>query len=224
MAIALHHSRARGTAKLVLLGIANHDGDGGAWPAVYTLQRYAGGVDRRNVQRALDELESLGEIRRLIGAGGDHQTAEYRRPNRYLFLLRCPHDCDRTAAHRTPRSQSILPPLDLSGAANTPPGSEYDWGGVLAAGGGGDSAAQTSLLTEPVKTLPLTSPTARARDEEERSAPTPQPRSQPPCPARTRMPCTYPAGSHVCMDCHQAAPPWAQPEPTTAEDDRRAVA
>lgn len=29
MAVALHHSKTQGATKLVLLGIANHEGDGG---------------------------------------------------------------------------------------------------------------------------------------------------------------------------------------------------
>src|SRR6218665_1834088 len=99
LAIALHHSRARGAAKLVLIGIANHDGDGGAWPAVATLARYAG-VTERNVQKALAALESLGEIRRLVSSGGDHSTADHMKPNLYQFLLRCPSNCDRSARHR----------------------------------------------------------------------------------------------------------------------------
>lgn len=156
LSIALNHSRATGTARLVLLGIANHDGDGGSWPAVQTLQRYAGGVDRRNVQRALDKLEQLGEIRRVIQQGGDHSIADHRRPNRYLFLLTCPHDCDRSANHRTSR----VPELMLDGAATAPPH------GASAAGGGGDSAAQTVLLNQDNSSLVVTSPIARARDEE----------------------------------------------------------
>lgn len=100
IAIALHHSEAKGTAKLVLVGIANHDGDGGAWPSVATLAHYAG-VDARSVQRAIDKLERLGEVRREVQAGGDLRVPDHRRPNRYHFLLRCPHTCDRTRNHRT---------------------------------------------------------------------------------------------------------------------------
>ncbi|MEV8265952.1 helix-turn-helix domain-containing protein [Microbacterium sp. NPDC077057] len=109
ISIALHHSRAKGTTKLVLLGIANHDGDGGAWPSVATLAKYAG-VTARNVQKAVDRLEQLHEVRRFVQAGGDHRVAEHERPNRYQFLLACPPDCDRTSRHRT-RSQ---PPIELA--------------------------------------------------------------------------------------------------------------
>jgi len=102
MALALHHSRAKGTAKLVLIGIANHDGDGGAWPSVATLAKYAG-VDARSVQRAIVALEKLGEIRRVIGGGGTNATPDHSRPNLYEVQLRCPDTCDGTKNHNTSR-------------------------------------------------------------------------------------------------------------------------
>lgn len=110
VAIALHHSRATGTAKLVLIGIANHDGDGGAWPAVSTLAKYAG-VDPRSVQRSIEKLEKLHEVRRFVQAGGDHRIADHQRPNRYQFLLKCPIDCDRSSSHRT--RYEVAPELPL---------------------------------------------------------------------------------------------------------------
>ena len=99
LAIALNHSRAKGTAKVVLLGIANHDGDGGAWPSIGTLARYAN-VDARTVQRAIDSLEKLGEVKRIVQGGGTHLTSDAHRPNLYRLTLRCPNECDRTAQHR----------------------------------------------------------------------------------------------------------------------------
>lgn len=114
MAVALHHSRATGTAKLILLGIANHDGDGGAWPSVATLARYAS-CSERNVQKALIKLEELHEIRRHIQRGGNAETAEARRPNRYDFLLRCPADCDGSKNHR---SRAQMPVGQLSTRVN----------------------------------------------------------------------------------------------------------
>lgn len=118
IAIALHHSRATGTAKLVLIGIANHDGDGGAWPSVSTLARYAN-VTPRNVQKALDKLEQLHEVRRMIQAGGTQETANHERPNRYLFTLQCPPDCDRSTHHRTRRQPA--PMLDIDPLSETTP-------------------------------------------------------------------------------------------------------
>jgi len=111
VAIALPHSRATGTAKLVLIGIANHDGDGGAWPSISTLAKYAG-VDPRSVQRSISTLEKLHEVRRFVQAGGDHRVAEHQRPNRYQFLLKCPIDCDRSSSHRTRYDVSAELPLD----------------------------------------------------------------------------------------------------------------
>jgi DNA-binding transcriptional regulator YhcF (GntR family) len=72
------------TQKLILIGIANHDGDGGAWPAIATLARYAE-VSERTVQRALRDLDKAGVIDIIIGGGGTHRTREDRRPNRYVI-------------------------------------------------------------------------------------------------------------------------------------------
>jgi hypothetical protein len=121
LAIVLHHSRSRGTAKVVLVGIANHDGDGGAWPSVSTLARYAN-VDARTVQRAVEQLESLHEVRRVIQGGGDHRFAEHERPNRYEILLTCPADCDRTTRHATSRHRVVeldIDPVTLASPGDT---------------------------------------------------------------------------------------------------------
>jgi len=99
MTLVLHHSRTRGTAKLVLLGIANHDGDGGAWPSLDTLATYAN-VDERNVRAALRQLEASGELVTQLQDGGTRDTLSWRRPNRYVLQLRCPLTCDRTSRHR----------------------------------------------------------------------------------------------------------------------------
>lgn len=101
VAIALHHSRARGTAKLVLLGIANHDGDGGSFPKLATLAKYAN-VHPRRVTEALRTLGELGEIVVHESKGGTFRTPEHMKPNLYEFVLTCPEDCDRTRNHRTP--------------------------------------------------------------------------------------------------------------------------
>lgn len=164
LAIALHHSKAKGTAKLVLIGIANHDGDGGSWPAVSTLAKYAG-VDRRNVQRAIDSLESLGEVRRIRGAGGDHSTADHRRPNLYKFLLTCPDGCDRSRNHRTPRSVAPVELPEGEGVAEAPQVAEPSPGGADAAWWDGASAARTILSTD--INLKETNASNRARAKED---------------------------------------------------------
>lgn len=133
MSIALHHSQLAGTAKLVLIGIANHDGDGGAWPTVDTLAKYAG-VNRRNVQRALERLEAAGEIKIIRNGGGDHNIADSHRPNLYKVTLRCPANCDRTSQHRTRRAIVELVDLPVeSEVAVAPPGDDSDPSGVAVA-------------------------------------------------------------------------------------------
>ena len=111
MAIALHHSQAKGATKLVLLGIANHDGDGGSWPSISTLARYAN-VDERTAQRAIGKLQALGEIHRDIQGGGTWSTPSHRRPNRYVFTLDCPASCDRSSRHRSWGDVRVTPPGD----------------------------------------------------------------------------------------------------------------
>ena len=86
MALVLNHSRARGTDKVVLLGIANHDGDGGAWPSLATLARYAN-VDERSVRRSIASLVALGELAVEVNAGGTGATRGDRRPNLYRILV-----------------------------------------------------------------------------------------------------------------------------------------
>ncbi len=145
MAVALHHSRATGTAKLVLIGIANHDGDGGAWPSIDTLAKYAG-VHRRNVQRALERLEELGEIKIVRNGGGDHSLADSHRPNLYRVTLKCPPNCDRSTNHRTRRAVvDLFDTADSAGVALTPPHGAGVTGGVAVAPPKPSSKPSTSL-------------------------------------------------------------------------------
>lgn len=98
VAIALHHSKAKGTVKLVLIGIANHDGDAGSFPKTATLAKYAN-VHPRRVSAAIAELVKLGEIRVIPKKGGGHSLRDELRPNVYEIMLECPANCDRTKGH-----------------------------------------------------------------------------------------------------------------------------
>jgi hypothetical protein len=111
MAVVLHHSPAKGTDKVILLGIANHDGDGGAWPSVATLAKYAN-IDTRGVQKVLARLEESGQIARYVQEGGTLAMRNGQRPNRYVINVVCPADCDRTTAHRTPVRADTPVPAD----------------------------------------------------------------------------------------------------------------
>lgn len=90
MAAVLHHAPVKGTAKLLLVGIANHEGDGGAWPAMATLARYAN-VTERNAKKMVRVLRDAGllEIDERPG-----------RTNIFRTLIECPDDCDGTTNHR----------------------------------------------------------------------------------------------------------------------------
>ena len=73
VSLVLNNSKATGRAKLVLLGIANHLGDQGAWPSISTLARYAN-ASERSVKRDIQELMDLGELKvELQNAPTNHQ-------------------------------------------------------------------------------------------------------------------------------------------------------
>jgi len=82
----LHNSKATGTNKLVLIGIANHEGDGGSWPTIATLCKYANCSDTR-VRRAIKWLIDEGELEVTKQAGGNANTRADRRPNLYRVLV-----------------------------------------------------------------------------------------------------------------------------------------
>lgn len=119
-ALVWAHSTATGTQRLVLLAIADHDGEGGAWPSVERLARWSA-VGDRAVQKAIRALEALGELEVLPRAGGLSTTPDHMRPNLYRIVLACPPTCDGTAQHRprpvdnTPRP-TVHPLSDGTGA------------------------------------------------------------------------------------------------------------
>lgn len=162
MALVLHHSRATGTDKLILLGIANHAGDGGAWPTVETLSRY-GGVTERQVQKCIRKLEALGEVRVDRQAGGDAHLADWRRPNRYEVLVACPATCDHTANHRPIRLPQAPAHLWIDGVSPVTPGVLHDTRGVSSTTPGGVSSTTPKPSIEPTHLTVVTETTDRAR-------------------------------------------------------------
>jgi hypothetical protein len=83
IASVLNNSRADGRAKLVLIGIANHHGDNGAWPSIATLARYAN-ASERSIKRDLKYLEEIGEI--SVEVNGSDFGGQYK-TNKYWILL-----------------------------------------------------------------------------------------------------------------------------------------
>ena len=55
------HSQSTGRARLILLAIADHQGEIGAWPSIGTLARMAN-ASERSVQRDIQTLQELGEL------------------------------------------------------------------------------------------------------------------------------------------------------------------
>lgn len=99
----LHHSQAKGTAKLVLMGIAWHTGvdpSDGAYPSQSTLASYAN-TTVRQVQRALATLEDLGEIETAVHDGTGYRSD--RITNRYYLRVYCPANCEQGLTHRASR-------------------------------------------------------------------------------------------------------------------------
>lgn len=111
------------TQKFVLVGIANHDGDGGAWPSINTLARYVG-ITPRSVQRALKELERCGLIVRHLNEGGTARTRNHSRPNLYELRMSPPdaHVTPPPDAHVTPpvTPTSPEPSIEPSSEPSTP--------------------------------------------------------------------------------------------------------
>jgi hypothetical protein len=91
MVVVLNTSGLTPRRKLILLGIANHDGDGGAWPSVATLARYAG-CSTRTVQREIQALSEAGLVSVDKNGGGNGRTQGNRRPNLYHLTLKQPVD------------------------------------------------------------------------------------------------------------------------------------
>jgi len=98
LALSLYHSKSTYSNRLVLIAIANFEGEEGAWPAIETIGRLAGGINRRTVQRSIDALMELGEL-----------TEERREgiTNRYRITLTCPDDCDRSSQHRKKKGGGV---------------------------------------------------------------------------------------------------------------------
>ena len=86
LAAVFERSGSRNGARLVLLSIANHDGDGGSWPTISTISRESG-LTERSVHEALRRLQDDGELKVHPNAGGTMDWRNDRRPNRYQIVL-----------------------------------------------------------------------------------------------------------------------------------------
>jgi len=85
MAWVLEHSQARGSARCVLISIANHVGpDGTGWVHVRRVCAEAN-CSHGTYARAVQEAEARGELRREVHGGGSARMHDAHRPNLWTF-------------------------------------------------------------------------------------------------------------------------------------------
>jgi hypothetical protein len=82
------NSVSEGTDRLVLLAIADRANDDGtdAWPSLGWIAKKAN-VSERTVRRSIRNLESMGELRTRVRAGGPLNMREDLRPNLYTVVM-----------------------------------------------------------------------------------------------------------------------------------------
>lgn len=110
MTSVLVHSRATGTTKLVLMGIAYHTGKDrskGCWPSQITLAAYAG-VSVRQVQRSIQQLVELGELEIDVRASWKRGDGWYT--NLYFLADLCSESCH---VHQHEVTTSMTEPDDI---------------------------------------------------------------------------------------------------------------
>jgi len=78
-----NHSKSEGRARVVLLAIADHQGEMGAWPSIATLANMAN-ASERSVQRDIQKLIELGELQVSMRAA---PTRSQYRANLYWVTL-----------------------------------------------------------------------------------------------------------------------------------------
>ena len=98
LTLSMYHSRATYSTRLVLIAIANFEGEHGAYPSHETIGRLAGGLNRRTVQRAIDDLIQLGELSEIRRDGVT---------NLYKITIACPDECDGTTNHRKKKGGGV---------------------------------------------------------------------------------------------------------------------
>jgi len=93
IAWVLEHSQSKGTARCVMVSIANHLGpDGSGWVHVSRVCAEAA-CSVQSYRRAVQEAEQAGELRRLPFEGGGARLHDRHRPN--LFVFPALHDVEQ---------------------------------------------------------------------------------------------------------------------------------
>jgi hypothetical protein len=102
IAAVLHHSKASGTSKVVLMALAWHTNESpeeGCWPSQTLLANYSN-TTVRQVRRALNQLVELGEIEIAPHSGKGSRFD--RITNRYYLRVDCSDGCLGGFSHVQP--------------------------------------------------------------------------------------------------------------------------
>ena len=102
-------SKTKGTAKLVLLAIADHAWQDGtnAWPSVERLAKMTG-LDPETVRRAVKKAEALGELEVVRKSGGRASKGQHASNDYLLVMSQDPQD----AALKDPQDTGLKDPQD----------------------------------------------------------------------------------------------------------------
>lgn len=101
-----NNSKTKGTAKLVLLAIADHAWQDGtnAWPSVERLAKMTG-LDPDTVRRAVKKAEALGELEVVRKSGGRASKGQHASNDYLLVMSQDPQD----AALKDPQDTGLNP-------------------------------------------------------------------------------------------------------------------
>jgi predicted transcriptional regulator len=97
------NSKASGRQKLVLLAIADHQGELGAWPSIKTISTMAN-ASERSVQRDIQQLVELGEL--IVETRSAPTQGQYK-ANRYWVSLKDSPEVTDSAAEVTERASEV---------------------------------------------------------------------------------------------------------------------
>lgn len=136
VALVLDESQSTGTARNVLLSIANHDGDGGAWPSMATIM-FEANCSESSYHRAIAALVEAGELKVHVNRGGTVDWDPRYRPNRYEILL------TKGSRRRPSRGSQSDHPFQDPGVVN-----------LVGRGGQSDSPGVVRLDTQTVQEPP----------------------------------------------------------------------
>lgn len=98
------HSKSAGRQKLVLLAIADHQGEMGAWPSIATLARMVN-ASERSVQRDIQNLVAFGEL--AIEEQAAPTRSQYK-TNRYWVTLSGVTDFESGVTNRAVRGDTVV--------------------------------------------------------------------------------------------------------------------